>query len=76
VKKVPRPNSPCCTYYHQIGYQINECPFIENNVRQRFVEYFQNLYPKFAKVENHGYIELRDLYREKVKIPNRLRKHI
>jgi hypothetical protein len=34
VNKVPRPNSPCCTYCHQIGHQINECPFIENNVRQ------------------------------------------
>jgi hypothetical protein len=33
VNKVPRPNSPRCTNYHQIGHKINECPFIENNVR-------------------------------------------
>jgi hypothetical protein len=33
VNKVPKPNSPCYTYCHQIGHQINECPFIENNVR-------------------------------------------
>ncbi len=33
VNIVPRPNSPCCTYCHQIGHWINECPFIKNNVR-------------------------------------------
>ncbi len=33
VNKVPRPNPPCCTYCHQIGHQINECPFIEDNVK-------------------------------------------
>ncbi len=33
VNKVPRPNSPHCTYYHQIGHQINECLSIEDNVR-------------------------------------------
>jgi len=32
VNKVPRPNFPCCTYCHQIKHQINECPFIEDNV--------------------------------------------
>jgi hypothetical protein len=40
VNRVPRPNFLCSTYYHQIGYQINECPFIENNVRQGFVKHF------------------------------------
>jgi hypothetical protein len=40
VNRIPRPNSPCCTYYHQIGHHINECPFIEDNVRQGFVEHF------------------------------------
>jgi hypothetical protein len=40
VNIVPRPNSPHCTYCHQIGHQINECPFIENNVKQGFVEHF------------------------------------
>jgi hypothetical protein len=29
VNKVPRPNFSHCTYCHQIGHQINECPFIE-----------------------------------------------
>jgi hypothetical protein len=29
VNKIRIPNFPCCTYYHQIGHQINECPFIE-----------------------------------------------
>jgi hypothetical protein len=33
VNKVPRPNFPCCTHCHKIRHQINECPFIENNVR-------------------------------------------
>jgi hypothetical protein len=40
VNGVPRPNSPGCTYYPQIGHQINECPFIENNVKQGFAEHF------------------------------------
>ncbi len=39
VNKVLKPNYPCCTYYHQIRHQINECPFIEDNVRQGFVEH-------------------------------------
>jgi hypothetical protein len=39
VNKVLKPNYPCCTYCHQIGHQINECPFIEDNVRQGFVEH-------------------------------------
>jgi hypothetical protein len=68
VNIVPRPNSPCCTYYHQIRHQINECPFIENNVRQGFVEHFHNPNPKLVKVNNHGYIELEDLYHDRVKI--------
>ncbi len=39
MNKVPRPNCPRCTYWHQIGHQINECLFIEDNVRQIFVEH-------------------------------------
>jgi hypothetical protein len=39
VNKVPKPNYLCCTYYHQIGHQINECPFIEDNVRQGFAKH-------------------------------------
>jgi hypothetical protein len=76
VNKVPRLNFPCCTYCHQIGHQINECPFIENNVKQRFVEHFQNLNPKPTRVRKHGYIELEDLYHERVKISNKFKKHI
>jgi hypothetical protein len=37
VNKLPRPNFPRCTYYHQIGHLINEYPFIEDNARQGFV---------------------------------------
>ncbi len=40
VNRVPRAISPRCTYSHQIGHQINECPFIKENVRQGFVEHF------------------------------------
>ncbi len=68
MNKVPKPNPPHCTYCHQIGHQINECPFIEDNARKRFVEHFQNLNPKLA--EDHGDFELKDLYHEKVKIPD------
>jgi hypothetical protein len=76
VNKVPRPNPPHCTYCHQIGHQINECPFIEDNVRQRFVEHFQilnflNL--ESTRIKDHGDFEPEDLYHEKVKIPDRLR---
>ncbi len=45
-------------------------------MRQGFVEHFQNLNPELARVGNHGSVELEDLYHEKVKIPNRLRKHM
>ncbi len=76
MNKVPRLNFPCCTYCHQIGHQINECPFIENNVKQRFVEHFQNLNPKPTRVRKHGHIELEDLYHERVKISNKFKKHI
>jgi len=76
VNIVPRPNPPHCTYCHQIGYQINECSFIENNVRQGFVEHFQNLNLELAKAKDHGDFEPKDLYHEKVKIPNRLKKQI
>jgi hypothetical protein len=72
VNKVLRPNFPRCTYCHKIGHQINECPFIEFNVRQKFVEHFQNLNPEPAKVGNHGHIEPKGLYHEKVIILNRL----
>jgi hypothetical protein len=40
VNKVPRPNSPHCTYCHQIGHKMNECPFIEDNGRQGFAKHF------------------------------------
>ncbi len=76
MNRVPRPNPQRCTYYHKIGHHINECPFIENNVRQGFVEYFQNLNPKPIRVENHGYSELEELYHERIRIPNRVRKQI
>jgi hypothetical protein len=63
-------------YCHQIGHQINECPFIENNVRQRIAKHFLNLNPKLVKTNNHGYIELEDLYHDRVKIRNRFKKQI
>ncbi len=56
VNRVPKLNLPRYTCYHQIGNQINECPFIENNVKQGFVEHFQNLNPELAKINNHGHI--------------------
>jgi hypothetical protein len=68
VNKVPKPNLPHCTYYHQIGHQINECPFIQNNVKKGFSKHFQNLNPKLP--EDHGDFELEDVYHDKVKIPN------
>ncbi len=40
VNKVPGPNFPHYTYCHEIGHQIDECPFIEYNVRQGFIEHF------------------------------------
>jgi hypothetical protein len=43
-------------------------------VKQGFVEHFQNLNLEHARVKNHGYIELEDLYHDRVKIPHRLRK--
>ncbi len=76
VNRVRRPNFPCCTYCHQIRHQINECPFIENNVKQGFAEHFQNLNLKLARIKSHGHIEPEDLYHEKVKIPNRFREQI
>jgi hypothetical protein len=43
-------------------------------VRQGFVEHFQNLNLTPTKEKNHGHVEPKDLYHEKVRIPNRLRK--
>jgi hypothetical protein len=40
---IPRPKFSRFTYCHKIGHQINECPFIENNVRQVFAKHFKNL---------------------------------
>jgi hypothetical protein len=57
-------------------HQINECPFIEDNVKQGFVKHFQNLNLEHARTKNHGYCELEELYHEKVKIPNRFREQI
>jgi len=76
VNKVPRPNPSQCSYYHQIAHSINECPFIENNVGQGFAKHFQNLNLEPIRTKNHGHVELKDLYHEKVKIPNRLTKQI
>jgi hypothetical protein len=76
VNIVPRPNSPRCTYCHQIGYQINQCPFIEDNVKQGFAEHFQNLNLEPSRIKTHGPIEPEDLYHEKVKILNKLREQI
>ncbi len=45
MNKIMGPNFPHCTYCHEIGHQINECPFIEDNVKKGFVEHFQNLNP-------------------------------
>jgi len=45
VNKIMGPNFPHCTYCHEIGHQINECPFVEDNVKKGFVEHFQNLNP-------------------------------
>ncbi len=76
MNKVPRPNPPHCTYCHLIGHQINECRFFEDNVKQRFIEHFQNLNLESTRVENHGHVELEDLYHERVKILDRLREQI
>jgi hypothetical protein len=35
-------------------------------VKQGFVEHFQNLNPKPARIEDHGDFELENLYHEKV----------
>jgi hypothetical protein len=40
VNRVPTPNSPRYTYCHHIRHQINECPFIEDNVKQGFAKHF------------------------------------
>jgi hypothetical protein len=76
VNKVPKLNFPHCTNYNKIGHQINECPFIKNNMRQRFAKHFQNLNLEPTRTKNHGYIKLEDLYHDRVRIPNRLREHI
>jgi hypothetical protein len=65
VNKVLRFNPPHYTFYCQIGHQINECPFIENNVRQGFVEYFQDLNLELVRVEDHRDFELKDMYDER-----------
>jgi hypothetical protein len=41
-----------------------------------FVEHFQNLNSKPARVGNHGHIKLEDLYNERIKIFNSFRKQI
>jgi hypothetical protein len=47
-----------------ITRQENECPFIQDNVRQGFVEHFQNLNIELVRANNHGYNELEELYHE------------
>ncbi len=64
------------TYYHQIGHQIKECPFIEDNARQGFVEHLQNVNLEPTRVEDHGKFKLEDLYDERVKIPYKLKEQI
>jgi len=76
VNRVPRPKFSRCTYCHQIGHQINECPFIKYNVKQGTAKHFQNLNLKPSRVGNHGLIEPEDMYHEKVKIPNIFKKQI
>jgi hypothetical protein len=49
------------------------CPFIEDNVRQGFVENFKNLNPKSTRAKNHGHVEPKDLYHERVIILDRFR---
>jgi hypothetical protein len=73
VNRIPRPHFPFCTYYHWIRHQTNECPFIEDNVKQGFVEHFQKLNPELVRVGYHGHIELEGLYHEKVRTPNKLK---
>jgi hypothetical protein len=48
----------------------------EDNVKQGFVEPFQNLNLKLARVENHGYNELKELYHENLKIPYKFEEQI
>jgi hypothetical protein len=43
-------------------------------VKQGFAKHFHNLHLELAKAKNHGYNEPKELYHEKVKIPNRLKK--
>jgi hypothetical protein len=43
-------------------------------VRQGFAKHFQNLNLKPSRAEKHGYNEPKELYHERVKIPNKLRK--
>ncbi len=43
---------------------------------QGFAENFQNLNPEPIKVDNHGHVELEDLYHERVKILNRFTEQI
>ncbi len=57
VNRVPRPNFSHFTYCHHIKHQISECAFIEDNVRQGFVEHFQNLNPELVRVGNSEHIE-------------------
>jgi hypothetical protein len=40
-------------------------------VKQRFAEDFQNLNLELARPENHGHVELEDIYHERVKISYR-----
>jgi hypothetical protein len=42
-------------------------------VRQRFAEHFQILNLELARAENHGLVELEDLYHERVRISYRLK---
>ncbi len=45
-------------------------------MKQGFVEHFQNLNLEPTKLEDHGYVKLKDLYYERVRILDRCREHI
>ncbi len=45
-------------------------------MKQGFAEHFQNLNPEPAKPEDHGYVKLKDLYYERVRILDRCNEHI
>ncbi len=45
-------------------------------MRQGFAEHFQHLNLEPARIRNHGHIEPKGMYHERVKIPDRFREEI